>query len=192
MIVINFNKPEFEYDVHSMVKAYLPKEDVEMYYTCPLEEVEGKNVACTHREIEHEDEETRKNLKDFPVLDEPQTRIYIMLNSTGKIKIGKSKDIYKRYLSLSGSNSQGNEIIKVLVSPPTYLYTIETIMHEKFATYRIPNTEWFYDEDDSSGDELFTAATKELRLLFSSDQYKLCNSVREEFNKMRNRGNNDH
>lgn len=137
------------------------------------------------------DERTRKNLKDFPVLDEPQTRIYIMLNSTGKIKIGKSKDIYKRYLSLSGSNSQGNEIIKVLVSPPTYLYTIESIMHEKFATYRISNTEWFYDEDDSSGDELFTAATKELRLLFSSDQYKLCNSVREEFNKMRNRSNND-
>ncbi|MBR3811720.1 MAG: coproporphyrinogen dehydrogenase HemZ [Agathobacter sp.] len=64
MIVINFNKPEFEYDVHSMVKAYLPKEDVEMYYTCPLEEVEGKNVACTHREIEKEDEETRKRLEE--------------------------------------------------------------------------------------------------------------------------------
>jgi oxygen-independent coproporphyrinogen-3 oxidase len=64
MIVINFNKPEFEYDVHSMVKAYLPKEDVEMYYTCPLEEVEGKNVACTHREIENEDEETRTRLED--------------------------------------------------------------------------------------------------------------------------------
>ena len=64
MIVINFNKPEFEYDVHSMVKAYLPKEDVEMYYTCPLEEVEGKNVACTHREIEQEDEETRKRLEE--------------------------------------------------------------------------------------------------------------------------------
>lgn len=64
-------------------------------------------------------------------------------------------------------------------------------MHEKFATYRIPNTEWFYDEDNSSGDELFTDAIKELRLLFSSDQYKLCNSVREEFTKMHNRGNND-
>lgn len=64
MIVINFNKPEFEYDVHSMVKAYLPKEDVEMYYTCSLEEVEGKNVACTHREIENEDEETRKRLEE--------------------------------------------------------------------------------------------------------------------------------
>ena len=63
MIVINFNKPEFEYDVHSMIKAYLPKEDVEMYYTCPLEEVEGKNVACTHREITSEDEETRNRLE---------------------------------------------------------------------------------------------------------------------------------
>ena len=64
MIVINFNKPEFEYDVHSMIKAYLPKEDVEMYYTCPLEEVEGKNVACTHREIAAEDEETRNRLEN--------------------------------------------------------------------------------------------------------------------------------
>lgn len=51
MIVVNFNKPEFEYDVHSLLKAFFPKEDVEMYYTCAEEEVEGKNVACTHREI---------------------------------------------------------------------------------------------------------------------------------------------
>ena len=51
MIVINFNKPEFEYDVHSMVKAFFAKEDVEMYYTCDPSEVEGKNVACTHREL---------------------------------------------------------------------------------------------------------------------------------------------
>ncbi len=132
------------------------------------------------------DERTKKDLKDLPVLDEPQVRIYVMLNSVGKIKIGKSKNVYQRYLSLSGSNGQGNEIIKVLVSPPTYLYTIETVMHEKFKEYRIPNTEWFYDENNVSGEELFTAAVKELRLLFSSEQYKLCNSIREEFNKMRN------
>ena len=49
MIVINFNKPEFEYDVHSMIKAYFAKDDVEMYYTCNEAEVEGRNVACTHR-----------------------------------------------------------------------------------------------------------------------------------------------
>lgn len=34
MIVINFNKPEFEYDVHSLIKAFFPKEDVKMCYTC--------------------------------------------------------------------------------------------------------------------------------------------------------------
>ncbi len=64
MIVINFNKPEFEYDVHSMIKAYFAKEDVEMYYTCPEAEVEGKNVACTHRELDNESEETRKRLEE--------------------------------------------------------------------------------------------------------------------------------
>ena len=64
MIVINFNKPEFEYDVHSLVKAFLPKEDVEMYYTCDEAEVEGKNVACTHRELEHENADTKKRLEE--------------------------------------------------------------------------------------------------------------------------------
>ena len=52
MIVVNFNKPEFEYDVHSLIKAFFPKEDVEMYYTCSPEEVSGQNVACTHRNME--------------------------------------------------------------------------------------------------------------------------------------------
>ena len=51
MIIVNFNKPEFEYDVHSLIKAFFPKEDVELYYTCAESEVEGKNVACTHREL---------------------------------------------------------------------------------------------------------------------------------------------
>ena len=64
MIVINFNKPEFEYDVHSMIKAYFAKDDVEMYYTCDEAEVEGKNVACTHRELDNESEETRKRLEE--------------------------------------------------------------------------------------------------------------------------------
>ena len=57
MIIVNFNKPEFEYDVHSLIKAFFPKEDVEMYYTCEKSEVEGKNVACTHREIHGDMEE---------------------------------------------------------------------------------------------------------------------------------------
>ena len=39
MIVVLFSRPEFEYDVHSLVKAFYPKEEVEMYYTCPEAEV---------------------------------------------------------------------------------------------------------------------------------------------------------
>ncbi len=63
MIVINFNKPEFEYDVHSLVKAFFPKEEVEMYYTCSEEEVGEQNVACTHRNLEKEDAETKARLE---------------------------------------------------------------------------------------------------------------------------------
>ena len=33
MIGISFNKKEFEYDAYTLVKAFYPKEDVEMYGT---------------------------------------------------------------------------------------------------------------------------------------------------------------
>mgnify|MGYP003300070237 CR=1 FL=1 len=70
MIVVNFNKPEFEYDVHSLIKAFFPKEDVEMYYTCAEAEVEGKNVACTHREMGSDiQEEQLKNASHVFLID---------------------------------------------------------------------------------------------------------------------------
>lgn len=50
MILVFFNRPDYEYDVHSLVKAFFPKEDVELYYTCRESEVQGRNVACMHRE----------------------------------------------------------------------------------------------------------------------------------------------
>lgn len=48
MIAVVFSKPAFEYDVHSLIKAFYPKEDVQMYYTCPEEEVGETNIACRH------------------------------------------------------------------------------------------------------------------------------------------------
>lgn len=48
MINVNLNKPELEYDIHSLIKAFFPKEDVEMYYTS---EVNGQNVACTNHAL---------------------------------------------------------------------------------------------------------------------------------------------
>ena len=122
---------------------------------------------------------TGKDLKDYPILEEPQLRIYVMLDTEGRVKIGKTKNIYQRYLSLCGSNSRGSDIIDCLCSPSTYLYTLETIMHNKFKQYRIPNTEWFYDETDMNGERLFEKACEELKLLFSSTDYKRCNELRK-------------
>ena len=31
MIIVTFNKPDFEYDVHSLLKEFFPKEDIQMY-----------------------------------------------------------------------------------------------------------------------------------------------------------------
>lgn len=60
MIIVYFNKPDYEYDVHSLIKAFFPKEDVELYYTCPEEEVADRNVACMHREAGELDEATKQ------------------------------------------------------------------------------------------------------------------------------------
>lgn len=135
------------------------------------------------------DERTGKDLKELSILEEPMLRIYIMLNSEGKVKIGKTKNIQQRYQSLCGSNGQGNKITRVYCSEETYLYTLENIMHDKFASYRIPSTEWFYDEDDPSGERLFTNAVEELKLLFSSASYEKCNEIRKQlYETNRNKG----
>lgn len=125
------------------------------------------------------DTRTGKDINDFPILEEPKLYIYVMLNDSGKVKIGKTKNIQQRYQSLCGSNGGGNKIIKLCCSPSTYLYSLENIMHDKFANYRIPNTEWFYDKKDPSGEILFEKVFEELRLLFSSAGYKTCNNLRK-------------
>ncbi len=50
MIIVLFNRPEFEYDVHSLIKAFYAKEEIQMFYTCAESEIEDKNLACTHHE----------------------------------------------------------------------------------------------------------------------------------------------
>ena len=125
---------------------------------------------------------TGKDLKEYPILEEPMVYIYIFLNNAGKVKIGKTKDIQQRYMSLCGSNSAGDKIIKVFISPSTYLYSIEKTMHNKFDKYRIPNTEWFYDPSDCNGEKLFNNVFNELKILFSSDSYKRCNNLRKLLN----------
>ena len=131
---------------------------------------------------------TGRDLKEFPILEDPKLYVYIILNDIGKVKIGKTKNIQQRYMSLCGSNGQGNEIKKICVSPSTYLYTIESIMHGKFEKYRIVNTEWFFDKTDMSGERLFNDAVQELKLLFSSTGYKLSNNLRKEIHEKKKGG----
>lgn len=52
MIIVYLNRPDYEYDIHSLIKAFFPKEDVELYYTCPLSGEGERNVACMHRGAE--------------------------------------------------------------------------------------------------------------------------------------------
>ena len=47
MIIVTFNKADFEYDVHSLLKEFFPKEDIQMYYREPANFSESKNLACT-------------------------------------------------------------------------------------------------------------------------------------------------
>lgn len=56
MITVTLNRTEFEYDIHSLLKAFFPREDVEIYYTKEAQ-AEGKNVACTNHSIEKRDAE---------------------------------------------------------------------------------------------------------------------------------------
>jgi oxygen-independent coproporphyrinogen-3 oxidase len=104
MIIVFFNQPEFEYDVHSLIKAFYPKEDVEMYYTCPESEVEGRNVACMHH-----DEQTGETLKEsaFAVLrvDYGTEEIALSFQEKGK------EEIISR-ININGERSQIKSLLK--------------------------------------------------------------------------------
>ena len=54
MITVTLNRTEFEYDIHSLIKAFFPKEDVELYYTKEAH-ADEKNVACTNHSAQQEE-----------------------------------------------------------------------------------------------------------------------------------------
>lgn len=64
MITVTLNRTEFEYDIHSLIKAFFPKEDVELYYTKEAG-AEGKNVACTNHSAGQEKENTSHFVIDY-------------------------------------------------------------------------------------------------------------------------------
>lgn len=94
--------------------------------------------------------------------------IYVLVNDNNFVKIGITKNFENRKQSLSGSNGGGSKIVDYFVSPKTYVYSIEKIMHDKFKDYRIPNTEWF------KGIE-FNEVVKQLQELLASESYQRIN-----------------
>lgn len=109
----------------------------------------------------------------LPKLEDIQYYIYAIENEMGYVKIGITKDITQRIKSLSGSNTGGNKIIRVAISNPTYLKTLEGSFHAIFSRYRINGTEWFkgitFDEIISKMNETF-----------NSDSYFKCNEMRKQ------------
>ena len=124
---------------------------------------------------------TGKDLSTYSKLIDGQIYIYILQNSLGKVKVGITTDIEQRLQNLSGSNGQGISIDKCYLSPATYLNTIEGIMHNRMNKYRIPNTEWFYYNEDPSGEILFDSAIELMEKLLNSKNYDLCNNLRKEY-----------
>lgn len=119
---------------------------------------------------------TGLDLKIIPILEDEQVYIYAMLNTCNKIKIGITKNIQQRYQSLCGSNSQGNEILKVYVTEATYLNNLEKMIHEHFDKFRLKKTEWFVS--NKSGVLKYEEVIEYIEQLFSSADYKRCNEIR--------------
>lgn len=122
---------------------------------------------------------TSKNiseLKNVPVLDDGEIYIYVMLNyPQGNIKIGQTTNIQQRLQSLSGSNNGGNHIVKLYLSPSTYVISSEKAFHNHYDRYRIPNTEWF-DGNKLKFEDVVEFVDKQ----FKMKSYEICNKLRKE------------
>lgn len=74
----------------------------------------------------------------LPIADEFKAYNYIMLMSSGNIKIGLTTDPIQRIKSLSNSNSGGFRILDVYFSPQHILADrMEKVLHWVFRKYRV-------------------------------------------------------
>lgn len=122
------------------------------------------------------DSKNISELKNVPVLDKGEIYIYVMLNyPQGNIKIGQTTNIQQRLQSLSGSNNGGNRIVKLYLSPSTYVASAEKAFHNHYDRYRIPNTEWF-DGNKLNFEDVVDFIDKQ----FQMKSYETCNRLRKE------------
>ena len=112
-------------------------------------------------------------LKSTPILEDGQIYIYVILNSMGNVKIGKTTNIMQRLKSLSGSNGGGSKIIKAYCSPSTWIQSIEETSHNHYHFARINGTEWF------DGNKVyFSEVVEYVDGLFHTDSFRRCNELR--------------
>ena len=112
-------------------------------------------------------------LKSIPVLEDGQIYIYVILNSIGNVKIGKTTNIMQRLQALSGSNGGGSKISKVYCSPSTWIQSIEETCHNHYHFARIHGTEWF------DGNKVcFSEVVEYVNGLFHTDGFRRCNELR--------------
>lgn len=114
--------------------------------------------------------ENERNSKNYGIF-----YIYVIENDSGNIKIGITHNFDKRKKSLDGSNNGGHKFTRYYVSPPTYLFTLEGILHNKFMVNRIPGTEWFKNLD-------YENVISEVEKLFNQSNYEKINNIRKERN----------
>ena len=112
-------------------------------------------------------------LKSMPILEDGQIYIYVILNSMGNVKIGKTTNIMQRLQSLSGSNGGGSKITKAYCSPSTWIQSIEETCHNHYHFARINGTEWF---DGSK--VCFSEVVEYVNGLFHTDSFRRCNELR--------------
>lgn len=82
MIAILLNKPEFEYEIHSLIKAFFPNETAEIYYDCEEEVLEAQKAACEH----HDRNEWKRLVRTNPpsgkldvIFEEDQIDIWLQI-----------------------------------------------------------------------------------------------------------------
>lgn len=117
-------------------------------------------------------EENFKLLKDIPKLEDGQIYIYVMRNSAGNIKIGKTTNIQQRVKGLSGSNCGGEHITELYCSPATWLHSIEKTCHNRYDYARLSG-EWFNGDKVNIGDVVCYVDG-----LFHTSGYDVCNELR--------------
>ena len=110
MIIVNFNKPDFEYDVHSLLKAFFPNEDIQMYYTCDPSEFGHENVACTSHEKKSDEEIDLAGVTHIFDIDYINNEIKIMWDNFGAKEVENDKQELKFEVDLANRPDTKNRL----------------------------------------------------------------------------------